>query len=67
MSKRLRGNKELAMLDLEKNMPSVEYYSAKLRNDDDIAQKLFEVHGTNPYEWSYMSKRLQKKYEIEEW
>ena len=31
MSARLRGNKELAMLDLQEDFPNTEYYSSKLR------------------------------------
>lgn len=34
MSTRLRGNKELAMLDLQEDFPNTEYYSSKLRNDE---------------------------------
>ena len=45
MSARLRGNKELAMLDLQEDFPNTEYYSSKLRNDDEIAATLFRLHG----------------------
>lgn len=66
LSKRLKGNKELAMLDLEEDYPNTEYYSAKLRDDDEIAAKLYELHGTKSWAWDHMSKRLRKKYRIED-
>ena len=66
LSKRLKGNKELAMLDLEEDYPNTEYYSSKLRNDDEIAAKLYELHGTKSWAWDHMSKRLRKKYRIED-
>ena len=66
LSKKLKGNKELAMLDLEEDYPNTEYYSAKLRNDDEIAAKLYELHGTKSWAWDHMSKRLRKKYRIED-
>lgn len=66
MSARLRGNKELAMLDLQEDFPNTEYYSSKLRNDDEIAATLFRIHGADSWAWHYMSKRLKKKYKIEE-
>jgi len=66
MSARLRGNKELAMLDLQEDFPNTEYYSSKLRNDDEIAAELFKLHGADSRAWYHMSKRLKKKYKIEE-
>lgn len=66
LSKRLKGNKELAMLDLMEDYPHPEYYSAKLRNDDEIAAKLYELHGTDSWAWYHMSRRLKKKYGIED-
>lgn len=66
LSKRLKGNKELAMLDLQEQYPNTEYYSVKLRDDDEIAAKLYELHGTEFGLWYHMSKRLKKKYGIEE-
>lgn len=65
MSDRLRGNKELAMLDLQEDSPSVEDYSVELRNDDEIAAELYRLHGTDSWLWYHMSKRLKKKYNIE--
>lgn len=65
MSARLRGNKELAMLDLQEDFPHTEYYSSKLRNDDEIAAELFKLHGKESWAWDHMSKRLKKKYNIE--
>lgn len=64
MSAGLRGNKELAMLDLQEDFPSVEDYSVKLRNNDEIAAELYRLHGTDSWAWDYMSKRLKKKYNI---
>lgn len=66
MSARLRGNKVLAMLDLQEKFPNTEYYSAKLRNDDEIAAELFRLHGADSWAWYHMSKHLKKKYKIEE-
>ena len=60
MSARLRGNKELAMLDLQEDFPNTEYYSSKLRNDDEIAATLFRLYGADSWAWHYMSKRLKK-------
>ncbi len=65
MSPRLRDLKEFALLKLEETCPDVEHFSRRLKNDDEIAAKLFEIHGTTSWEWEYMSKRLQKKYGIE--
>lgn len=65
MSKRLRDNKDLAMLDLNQSYPSVEYYSSRLRNDDEIAAELYRLHGPDSFAWKYMSKRIQKKYQNE--
>lgn len=66
MSARLRGNKELAMLDLQEEFPSTEDYSSKLRNDDEIAAELYKLHGKDSWAWYHMSKRLKKKYQIED-
>ena len=38
----------------------------KLRNDDEIAATLFRLHGADSWAWHHMSKRLKKKYKIEE-
>ena len=46
--------------------PNTEYYSSKLRNDDEIAATLFRLHGADSWAWHHMSKRLKKKYKIEE-
>lgn len=64
MSKRLKDNKKLAMLDLQEDYPNTDEYSAKLRNDDEIAERLYELHGTDSWAWYYMSKMLKKKYGI---
>jgi hypothetical protein len=64
MSERLRGNKELAMLDLQVKIPQIEYYSSELKNDDEIASELFRIHGADSRVWHHMSKRLKKKYNI---
>lgn len=64
MSRRLRDNKELAMMDLEDDSPHTEDYSKRLRNDNEIAAKLYELHGTDAWAWDSMSKRLKKKYGI---
>lgn len=66
MSTRLRGNKELAMIDLKENFPNIEYYSSKLRNDDEIAAELYRLHGKDSWAWYHMSKRLKKKYQIKD-
>ena len=39
---------------------------SKLRNDDEIAATLFRIHGVDLWAWYHMSKRLKKKYKIEE-
>lgn len=65
MSARLRGNKELAMFDLQEDFPHTEYYSSKLKNDDEIAAELFRLHGADSWAWYHMSKRLKKKYKIQ--
>ena len=43
-----------------------ESYSAELKDDDEIAARLYELHGLAPWAWHYMSERLKKKYGIEE-
>ena len=64
MSLRLRNNKELALLDIATGYPNTEYYSETLKDDDDIAEKLYERYGVRHWAWYYMSKRLQEKYKI---
>jgi hypothetical protein len=66
LSKRLRDNKELVMLNLQVRWPEIETYSTRLRNDDEVAAKLYELHGDDSWIWRHMSKRLKKKYGIEE-
>lgn len=66
LSKRLKENKELVFLDLQEDYPYVEDYPAKLRNDDDVAAKLYELHGMDSWGWYHMSKRLKKKYGYKE-
>lgn len=66
LSKRLKSRKEIVMLDLQEEYPHVEEYPEKLRNDDEVAAKLYELHGAKSWAWHYMSKRLQKKYGVEE-
>lgn len=64
MSKRLRDNKELAMLECDREYSNIEDFSKRLKDDDDIAQRLFEKHGLD-YHFYDMSKRIQKKYGYE--
>ena len=64
LSERLRNNKELAMLDLQENHTNIEAYSATLRDDDEIAEKLYELHGPDAWGWNHMSERLKKKYGV---
>lgn len=64
LSKRLKDNKELVMLDLQERFPDTEEYSARLRNDDEVAAKLYELYGTDSWAWYHMNKRLKKKYGI---
>ena len=66
LSERLKNNKNLAMLDLQEDYPHTESYSAELKDDDEIAARLYELHGLAPWAWHYMSERLKKKYGIEE-
>ncbi len=66
MSSRLRDDKDFALIELNEDLPDVEKFSKRLKNDDDIAARLFELHGNDIYVWGYMSKRLQKKYGFEE-
>ena len=54
------------LLLLQEDFPNTEYYSSKLRNDDEIAAALFRLHGADSWAWYHMSKRLKKKYKIEE-
>lgn len=54
------------MLDLQEEFPSTEDYSSKLRNDDEIAAELYKLHGKDSWAWYHMSKRLKKKYQIED-
>lgn len=41
-----------------------ELCSARLRNDDEVAEKLYELHRTDSWAWDCMSKRLKKKYSV---
>lgn len=64
LSNRLKDNKELVMLDLQESYPDTEEYSARLQNDDEVAAKLYELHGIDSWAWHHMNKRLKKKYGI---
>ncbi|MGN0385140.1 MAG: hypothetical protein ACI4EX_04580 [Lachnospiraceae bacterium] len=66
LSARLKANKELVFFDLQERFPNVEEYPAKLRNDDEVAAKLYELHGLDSWGWYHMSKRLKKKYGYKE-
>lgn len=48
------------MLDLQERFPDAEEYSARLRNDDEVAAKLYELHGTDSWAWYHMNKRLRR-------
>ena len=41
-------------------------WSARIRNDDEVAEKLLELHGKDSWAWDHMSKRIKKKYGIAE-
>ena len=66
LSKRLKDNKELALIYLQEDYVDMEDWSARIRNDDEVAEKLLELHGKDSWAWYHMSKRIKKKYGIEE-
>ena len=66
LSQRLKDNKELALIYLQEDYVDLEDWSARIRNDDEVAEKLLELHGRDSWAWYHMSKRIKKKYGIEE-
>lgn len=66
LSKRLKDNKELALIYLQEDYVDMKDWSARIRNDDEVAEKLLELHGRDSWAWYHMSKRIKKKYGIEE-
>jgi hypothetical protein len=66
LSERLKANKELVFMDLQERFPHVGDYPASLRNDDEVAAKLYELHGMDSWGWHHMSERLKKKYGYKE-
>ena len=64
LSKRLQDNKELVLLDLEGYYPETDCYSKRLQDDDEVAAKLYELHGPEAWSWDHMSERLRGKYNI---
>lgn len=66
LSKRLKDNKELALIYLQEDYVDMEDWSAKVRNDEEVAEKLLELHGKDSWAWYHMSKRVKKKYGIED-
>lgn len=66
LSKRLKDSKELALIYLQEDYVDMEDWSARIRNDDEVAEKLLELHGRDSWAWYHMSKRIKKKYGIEE-
>ncbi len=65
LSARLRADKSLAITAIKNNKFLVRSMSAKLKNDDDIAQF---ICGLKDSEWllKYMSKRIQRKYSVQD-
>ena len=56
----------VTILDLQDEKPHVQYHSERLRNDNEIAAKLYELHGIDSWKWYYMSKRLKKMYGVDD-
>ena len=66
LSKRLKDDLSLALLDIECDSPDIDAYSKRLRDSDEIAERLLEVHPEDIWRLHDMSKRIQKKYNIDE-
>ncbi len=66
LSRRLKDDLSLALLDIECDSPDIHEYSKRLRDSDEIAERLLEIHPDDEWRLHYMSKRIQKKYGIEE-
>lgn len=64
LSRRLRDSEEIAFLDIRKGNASVDAYSDRLRDSDDIAKALLKTK--NRFKIHMMSERICKKY-IEGW
>ncbi|MBE5851172.1 MAG: hypothetical protein E7298_13735 [Lachnospiraceae bacterium] len=62
----IKDNKELALIYLQEDYVGMEDWSARIRNDEEVASKLLELHGVDSWAWYHMSKRIKKKFGIEE-
>jgi hypothetical protein len=61
LSTRLRDSLEIALLDIREGNASVDQYSVRLRDNDEIAEAL--LASDSKWKLYQMSKRIQKKYE----
>lgn len=66
LSERLRDDLSLALIDVEEEFPSTEYYSEQLRDNDEVAEKLVKIHGVDRWFFYHMSDRLKEKYGYKE-
>ncbi len=66
LSDRLKNDISLALIDAAGEYPDVEEYSEQLRDSDEVAEKLIEVHGIDCWRFSKMSDRIKKKYGYKE-
>ena len=64
LSPRLRDNLEIALLDIREGNVSVDQYSRRLRDSDEVAEAL--IASDNKWRLYQMSKRIQKKYDDED-
>lgn len=63
LSKRLRENKTLAMIEAQSQLPDVESFPAKFKDDDEIAAALSRNEEAN-FLLRFMSERIQKEYGV---
>ena len=66
LSERLRDDLSLALIDVEEEYPSTEYYSERLRDNDEVAEKIVKIHGVDRWCFYHMSDRIKAKYGYEE-
>lgn len=66
LSEHLRDDLSLALIDVEEEFPSTEDYSERLRDNDEIAEKIVKIHGVDRWCFYHMSDRIKKKYGYEE-
>ena len=68
LSGRLKDDVSLAVLEAGTGCAlfSVEHYSERVRDSEELAEAIIKHYGLNTYEMYYMSERIKEKYGFDE-